>query len=39
MAETGALPRVPISQLVRYFLRLGALGFGGAGRAVWRSRS
>ena len=29
MAETGVLPRVPISQLVRYFLRLGALGFGG----------
>lgn len=29
MAETGGLPRVPISQLVRYFLRLGALGFGG----------
>src|SRR5467141_1711921 len=29
MAETGVLPRVPISELVRYFLRLGALGFGG----------
>src|SRR5437016_3939265 len=29
MAETGVLPRVPISQLVRYYLRLGALGFGG----------
>src|SRR5438132_693500 len=29
MAETSVLPRVPISQLVRYFLRLGALGFGG----------
>src|SRR5438132_2298903 len=29
MAETGVLPRVPIAQLVRYFLGLGALGFGG----------
>jgi chromate transporter len=29
MAETGVRRRIPISQLVRYFLRLGALGFGG----------
>src|SRR5881398_658385 len=29
MAETGVLPRVPIWDLVRYYLRLGALGFGG----------
>ncbi len=29
MADAGVLSRVPISQLVRYFLRLGALGFGG----------
>jgi chromate transporter len=29
MAETDVRPRIPISQLVRYFLRLGALGFGG----------
>jgi chromate transporter len=29
MADADVLPRVPIFQLVRYFLRLGALGFGG----------
>src|SRR5712692_3862512 len=29
MPQEGVPSRVPISQLVRYFLRLGALGFGG----------
>src|SRR5467141_1288460 len=29
MAETGVLPRVPIWDIVRYYLRLGTLGFGG----------
>ena len=29
MTDDRVPPRVPISQLVRYFLRLGALGFGG----------